>query len=256
MPAAPLLLGFEELLTALWLSLRVGGMWVAIPVFGSAVLPARLRVLLIVATTVLLAITLHERLPIPEPSTPAFWVGAVREILIGLMLGFTLRLAFEAMLLAAELISLAMGLGFAQLNDPLRGTSAPVLGQLFSVATTLVFLTLEGHLRLLEGLLWSYVGPDQSGLADDLLGGTLAWSGFVFTHAVQVAMPALFALLLVNLGFGVISRSAPSLNLLAVGFPAALLIGILLLLLLVPAIVEGAELAIAAGLALVESVLG
>ena len=69
-------------------------------------------------------------------------------------------------------------------------------------------------------------------------------------------MPALFALLLVNLGFGVISRSAPSLNLLAVGFPAALLIGILLLLLLVPAIVEGAELAIAAGLALVESVLG
>lgn len=253
-----LLLGFESIVDGLWFSLRVAGLWIAMPVFGSAVLPARQRLLLTIACTVVLMVALQGRVQIPDPDTPAFWLGAVIELVIGLMMGFTLRLAFESMLLGAELISLAMGLGFAQMNDPIRGTSAPVLGSLFSVTTTLVFLSLDGHMRIFEWLAWSYtVGTGSAGLiAETLLEGTLQWSSWLFVHAVQVAMPALISLLIVNIGFGVISRSAPSLNLLAVGFPAALLLGLAVLLVMAPMLVEKAELAIGAALALIAGVLG
>ncbi len=253
-----LILGFGSIIDGLWFSLRIAGLWIALPVFGSAVLPTRLRLLLTIACTVVLMLALDGKVQVPDPDTPEFWLGAVLELAIGLMLGFILRLAFESMMLGAELISLAMGLGFAQMNDPIRGTSAPVLGSLFSVTITLVFLSLDGHLRIVEWLAWSYVGgPQSSGvIASSLLEGTLQWSGWLFVHAVQVAMPALIALLIVNIGFGVISRSAPSLNLLAVGFPAALLLGLAVVLFMAPMLVEKAELAIGAGLALIADVLG
>ncbi|MGB1558669.1 MAG: flagellar biosynthetic protein FliR [Oceanococcaceae bacterium] len=253
-----LILSADSLLHGLWMALRVGGLWMALPVFGSAVLPVRLRLLLTVACALLLELALGARVSMPPPGSPAFWLGALGEIAIGLLLGFVLRMAFEAMLLGAELISLAMGLGFAQLNDPLRGTSAPVLGQVFTVLTTLIFFSLGGHLRLFEWLAWSYTatpGGGQGMLAWTLLEGSLAWSGWMFSHAVQVAAPALFALLIVNIGFGLISRAAPSLNLLAVGFPAALLLGLILLTLMVPILAEQAEEAIAAGVGLIEALI-
>ncbi|MEN8718869.1 MAG: flagellar biosynthetic protein FliR [Oceanococcaceae bacterium] len=253
-----LLLSFESLVEGLWLSMRVAGLWIALPVFGSAVLPARQRLLLTIATTVLLVLALDGRVDIPEPGTPAFYFSAAMELVVGLLLGFAMRLAFEAMLLSAELISLAMGLGFAQMNDPLRGTSAPVLGSLFSVITTLVFLSLDGHLRMMEWLAWSYLSVPVSGasLAGVLVENMLSWSGWFFVHAVQVAMPALIALLIVNIGFGVISRSAPALNLLAIGFPAALLLGLLVLAVMSPIIVEQAGLAISQALMWVREMVG
>ncbi len=252
-----LLVGFESIVDGLWFSLRIAGLWIALPVFGSSVLPARQRLLLTVACTILLMLALQGKVQIPDPDTPEFWLGAVVELGIGLMMGFILRLAFESMVLGAELISLAMGLGFAQMNDPIRGTSAPVLGSLFSVTITLVFLSLEGHLRVVEWLAWSYIGGPVSNtaIAQSLLEGTLQWSGWLFVHAVQVAMPALIALLIVNIGFGVISRSAPSLNLLAVGFPAALLLGLAVVLIMAPMLVEKSELAVAAALALIADIL-
>lgn len=249
-----LLLSFSMIVEGLWFSMRIAGLWIALPVFGSGVLPVRLRLLLTVSCTILMMMALRGQVDIPDSNTPAFWLGAVREFVIGLMLGFVLRLAFEAMLLGAELISLAMGLGFAQMNDPLRGTSAPVLGSLFSTTVTLVFLTLEGHLRIVEWLAWSYTLPAAL-VGEELHGGILQWSGWVFVHAVQVAIPALISLLIVNIGFGVISRSAPSLNLLAVGFPAALLLGLVVLLIMAPALVAKSEVAIGAALGLVADTL-
>lgn len=249
-----LILSMPLLQEGLWVSLRVGGMWMVMPVFGSAVLPNRIRLLLVIATAALVWVALGDGLSMPAMDGPQFWMAALSELAIGMLLGFVLRLVFEAMLLGAELMSLAMGLGFAQLNDPLRGTSAPVLGQLFSVFTTLVFLSLNGHVYMLQWLLWSYEAPSP-GLAFWLNDGILQWSGWMFIHALQVALPALFALLLVNLGFGVISRSAPSLNLLAVGFPAALLLGLGLLVILAPVLVEKVQVGLEAGYMLIADLL-
>src|SRR5690606_33955733 len=115
----------------------------------------------------------------------------------------------------------SMGLSFAQLADPLRGTSTPVVGQLMLILTTLLFVSMNGHLVLIELLLRSFrTLPAASAVfGAEQLGALLEFSAIVFAGGVLIALPVMTALLVANLALGVVSRSAPSLNLFAVGFP-------------------------------------
>lgn len=219
----------------IWPFLRIGAMLMLAPVFGMTGVPARVRVLLALSLTAALA----PLLPAP-PHFAAFsapWFATLaQQLAIGAALGWILRLVFEAVVLGGELIGLSMGLSFAQLADPLRGVQTPVLSQFFLVLATLMFLALDGHLALVALTARSFellpVGPHGLGAADArALAGFGAW---IFLGGVQIALPAMTALLLVNLSFGVMARAAPSLNALAVGFPVALLFGFAVVLLALP----------------------
>jgi flagellar biosynthesis protein FliR len=134
-------------------------------------------------------------------------------------------------MLAGSLIANSMGLGFAQLADPVNGTSAPVVGVFMTVFATLLRLARGGHILLIELLATSLrtLPPGGAGLgAADLHALALAGAQ-IFSGALRVALPAVIALLLANLAFGVISRAAPSLNLISVGMPVSLLVGLLML---------------------------
>ena len=214
----------------LWPMVRIGGLMASAPVLGNTHVPVRIRVVL----AVLLTLVLAPLLPAPVELTlfsADWWLETARQLLIGVAMGFVLMMVFEAVVLAGEMIAYGMGLSFAQLVDPLRGAGTPVVGQLLMLLGTLLFLSLGGHLRLLEALAVSFRGlpVGGSGLDAESLHALALWGSQLFSAGLQIALPLVVALLLVNLAFGVMSRSAPALSAMSVGIPISLAAGLLLL---------------------------
>jgi flagellar biosynthetic protein FliR len=133
-----------------------------------------------------------------------------------------------------------MGLGFASMIDPQNGQQVPVVAQLYVISTTLIFLGLDGHLLLIKMLLDSFTsfpigidGIDKAGIWS-----IIAWSSRMFAGGLLLAMPVIASLLLVNISFGVATRAAPQLNIFSVGFPVTLMLGILLIWLTLPDVLD------------------
>ncbi len=218
-----------------WVALRLGAMLMVAPMIGTYAVPMRIRVLL--------ALTLSTALAPLFPAAPAAALDAAtvlavtRELAIGAALGFVFRLALEAAALGGEMIAQAMGLSFAQMIDPMRGVQSPVMGQWFTLVAGLCFFALDGHLALVQAVAESYrllaPGATPASLAG-LLDAVPAFAVTMFAAGVGLALPIVFAMLAVNLAFGVLARTAPALNPIAIGLPAALLLGLVLLTALLP----------------------
>ena len=213
-----------------WPFLRIGSLLMAAPLYSAQAVPPRIRLLLALALTV----SLVPVLPAPAPLGlfgSGWWLAFGRELILGVGLGLVLQLVFEGVMLAGELISYGMGLGFAQLVDPLHGASAPMLGQFYQVCATLLFFSMGGHLHIVELVADSFrAAPSGPALpALQSFSALAAFGGLAFRGAVQIALPAVVALLLVNIGFGVMNRSAPALNMMTIGFPLSLSVGLLVL---------------------------
>ncbi|WP_370305738.1 flagellar biosynthetic protein FliR [Sinimarinibacterium flocculans] len=223
-----------------WPLIRISALFMIAPVLGARAVSPRIRLLLALLITVVVA----PLLPAPPVTAllSADWFSTLlQQLLIGLVAGFVLLLVFEAVVMGGELIAFGMGLGFAQLADPLRGASTPVIGQFLTVMATLLFLALGGHLILIEMIVRSFatLPVGSEGLGIDQMGTLLRFAGIVFSGGLQLALPIVIALLTVNLAMGVVSRSAPTLNLFAVGFPVTLVAGLMLIRAGLPALQEG-----------------
>lgn len=220
----------------LWPFSRILGLLAAAPFTGNQRFPSRAKIGLAVMLTILIVPTLPP-LPAIAPNSPAGLGILAQQFLIGLAMGFAMRLVFTAVEMAGELIGLQMGLGFAVFYDPLNASQMPVLGQFLGLIATLAFLAIDGHLLLLSVLAESFrvmpVGGDA--LSDPVIWKVLAsWGGKIMYAALLLALPLIGALLIANLGLGVLTRAAPQLNLFAVGFPVTLAIGFGALLLALP----------------------
>jgi flagellar biosynthetic protein FliR len=216
-----------------WPFARIGGLLMTAPVFGGRSAPARVRLIFALALTMALAPLLPPSAPTPAPLTvftAAWWLRAAQETALGIAFGFVLQLVFEAVVMGGELIGYGMGLGFARLADPIRGADAPVLGAFLRVAFMLLFFAAGAHLRLIEVLADSFKAlPSGASLgAHDML-ALARYGAQLFRGALSIALPAVAALLLVNMAFGAMNRSAPTLNAMSVGFPLTLLVGLVML---------------------------
>jgi flagellar biosynthetic protein FliR len=156
----------------------------------------------------------------------------IQQVIIGIAIGFSLQVLFDAVTLGGQLLANSMGLSFAFNTDPLHGVQTPVLGQLYSMLVMLTFLSLDGHLKLIELLVDGFrtLPIGTSGLGQEGIWSIVAWGSQLFSGALSVALPGVTALLIVNIAFGVMSRAAPQLNLFAVGFPISLVFGLLIVL--------------------------
>lgn len=219
----------------LWPFLRIAALMLSEPLLGHRAIPLRARL----AMSLLLAVVLA---PVVAPS-PAVGLAsaeglaiAVQQILIGLAMGFSMRLLLAAVEMAGSIAGLSMGLGFAVFYDPQNSAQVPVVGQFTGLIAILVFFAINGHLMVLAALAESFrilpIGS-QPLAATGFMRLALA-GGQVFALGVLLALPVLAALLIVNVALGVMSRAAPQLNLFAVGFPLTLLAGFAVLLLALP----------------------
>jgi len=237
----PLLQNFipNELLPQLpaffWTFVRISALLVGAPLFGARTVPARVRVML----AVLLAFVVFPQVAVPGEVSVISPAGALliaRELVIGFALGFLVQMLFGAVAMAGEIIALSMGLAFASVVDPDRGVSVPVIGQYFVVMSTLLFLALNGHLALLQLLIESFglLPPAVAGLNAAGFVELADAAGRMFEAAIMVALPAATVLLVASVSMGLIARSAPQLNIFAVGFPMTLMLGIVALLFSLP----------------------
>ncbi|MGC1547641.1 MAG: flagellar biosynthetic protein FliR [Rhodanobacter sp.] len=212
----------------LWALGRVGGFCLVAPIFGATVIPTRIRVAIVVMLTVVLAPLSPTQLDVFSGAGVATMVS---QVLIGGSVGFVLQLVFQAVSYGGILVGQSMGLGFAEMINPSSGGSVPVLGQFYLVLVTLLFLAMNGHLQVISLLADSFrsLPPGSAGMDSNMLFAVVSAGADLFAGAFRVALPAMTALLLVNIGFAAISRSAPSMNLFAVGFPITICMGFIAL---------------------------
>jgi flagellar biosynthetic protein FliR len=218
-----------------WPFVRIGACFMVAPAFGAGFVPPRTRIVLAGAVALLVVPLIKAPAGI-APFSPAGFIVTAQQVLIGAAIGFALQIVFDSVSLGGQLLANSMGLSFAFNVDPVRGASTPVVGQLYAILVMLTFLTLNGHLTLIEVLVDGFrtmpIGLD--GLGSDGLWSITLWGAQMFAGALAVALPGVTALMIVNLVFGVMSRAAPTLNLFAVGFPLTLALGLVIILIGLP----------------------
>jgi flagellar biosynthetic protein FliR len=240
-----------------WPFTRIGAMLTVAPVFGSLLVPVRVRLGIALVLTMVVAPVLPP-MPQVDPLTASGVMILAQQFLIGLALGFVLQLVFGVFGLVGEIISMPMGLGFASMVDPQNGVSLPILGQFYALLATLTFLSFNGHLMWIGVMADSFrvvpVGTD--GMTAQGVWLVAAFAGDMFSWAVRLALPVMAALLVVNVSFGVLTRAAPQLNIFSVGFPAALFLGFVLIGITLPAVLNKMMPITLDGLARVSAALG
>ncbi|MBK9019719.1 MAG: flagellar biosynthetic protein FliR [Sulfuritalea sp.] len=214
---------------------RVLGLLAMTPVFNNAALPVRVRLVMGLGITFALA----PALPPPPAIEAGSWLGLAviaEQMLIGVMMGFALRIALAALDVTGELIGLQMGLSFATFFDPSSSSQTPVMTQFLGFLTALMFLAMNGHLLTITLLAESFtlLPVSTTPFHAAALWSIVTSAAMMFSLGVMLALPLITALLVTNISLGVLSRVAPSLNLFAVGFPVTLALGFIVLWLTLP----------------------
>jgi flagellar biosynthetic protein FliR len=217
-----------------FLLVRPGTLILSAPAFGGAYAPAPVKV----GLTLVLALALLPATPVPLPASTLGVVGVIaREGAIGLALGTAIRALVAAAELAGQLAGFQMGLSYSAIVDPQSGVRNNLLGSLYGNLAMVIFLLVNGHHAFLRALRDSYdalpIGAGQIGAS--LPQAVIGLLGVVFTFGARLAAPLVAVLVVTELALALVARSAPALNLMVVGAPVRLLIGLILLGLTAPA---------------------
>ncbi|MBB4642480.1 flagellar biosynthetic protein FliR [Rhizorhapis suberifaciens] len=247
---APGLAGVEAQLW-LWLvaMIRPGAAFLAAPIYGTRSVPVQLRLILSLALG--MAALNSVTITIPQGGIATFQgiMLVAGEVLAGLAMGFALQIGYSAAFVAGEVISNAMGLGFASMSDPQSGQSSPVIGTFLSVLATFLLLAMDGHLMLIGFIVKSYQAiPPGVMMSNDAIYSLVMFGGTLFGAGLTIALPVGFALILIQLVMAMLARSAPSLNLFSVGMPAAIICGLVLLAMAAPVMSDAITEALRLGL--------
>lgn len=245
-----------QLWALIFVMVRIGAMFIAAPVFGAVSVPLPVRITLSAAIGFLVMAT-HRITPPEQVFSLLTFLSVASEALVGLAIGFVIQIAFAAPLIAGEAIGSSMGIGFAAAIDPQNGHSSTAIGQFMMTLLTLLFLSLNGHLVLVELVVKSYdaMPPGAGWLEPERLRDIALFGGYAFSAGLLLALPVGFLLLCLNLIVGMLSRSAPALNLFAVGLPASLAVGVVALAIAFPAMGDYMVVIIREGLAATQNLV-
>ncbi len=235
------MIGFTEaqltgwLAPLLWPLLRTLALVGSLPVFGQRAVPMRLKV----GFSLFVAIAAQPALPaqpVVPLDSPAAWALVVQQLLVGLSLGFAVRVIFAAVELGGELIGLQMGLNFAGFFDPATSSQGTSSGRFFGTLVAFVFVIINGHLAVIAAVVRSFdvfaIGAEPFAFLRAVQ--PQSWGAEIFALGLWIALPLVGMVLFVNLLLGLISRVAPQINIFAVGFPLTLAVGLVGMLLTLP----------------------
>jgi flagellar biosynthesis protein FliR len=219
----------------LWPFVRVLGLFTTLPVFGQRMVSVRVRVGLAFFIALCAQASLPA-MPVVQLDTPLAFMLVLQQVLVGMTIGFAVRLVFAAVEFAGELVGLQMGLNFAAFFDPLTATQATASSRLFGTLVAWLFICINGHLLVIAAVVQSFhafpVAPEPFAFLRAMQ--PQVWGAEVFRLGTWIALPMMAMLLFVNLLLGVISRVASQMNVFSIGFPITLGIGLIGMLLTLP----------------------
>ncbi|ALV06200.1 flagellar biosynthetic protein FliR [Roseateles depolymerans] len=212
----------------LWPFIRTLALFAGMPVFSQRAVPQRVKI----GLALFIAVAAQPSLPampvVPLDSLPQLLVVVAQQLLIGLSMGFAVRLVFASLEFAGELIGLQMGLNFAGFFDPSTGSQGTSSSRFLGSMVAFLFIAINGHLMLIQSLVASFqafpVGEEPFRFLR--VAQPQVWGAEVFRMGLWIALPLVTMLLFVNLVLGIISRVAPQLNVFSVGFPLTVSIGL------------------------------
>jgi flagellar biosynthetic protein FliR len=213
-----------------WPFFRVAGFFMVMPLFGTRLVTQRIRLLLALLTSVVITPILPP-MPIIEAVGLETMLIIAQQLLIGIALGFALEVLMQIFILSGQMVAMQTGLGMAQMVDPANGVNTAVVAQWFMIFVNLLFISLNGHLIAIEILTDSFftLPVGGGGLSSDTLMAIVKLARWMFASAIVLALPAISAMLVVNIAFGVMARLAPQLNIFAVGFPVTMMLGLIVI---------------------------
>ncbi|KMN82048.1 flagellar biosynthesis protein FliR [Chromobacterium sp. LK11] len=224
-----------------WPFARIVGLLLVEPVFAYRGVPRRFKAGFALILTVMLAPLLPPLPVVPLVSAEGIAI-LLQQLLIGLAMGFVMRIVISAVEVAGFIMGSQTGLGFAMFFDPMHSAQVPVVSQLLTLFTFLLFLAFDGHQVVLSTLVESYrVLPIGMSMPDQGIKALALWGGHLIEWGVWLAMPVIAALLITNLAIGVMTRAAPQFNIFTFGFPLTLMIGFISIYLTLPMMVPVLE---------------
>lgn len=230
----------SEILAFVLMAMRIGAFWTSWPVFSGGSVPNVIKVLTILAITLcLFPVISHSHLKLDLVSTSVIFLS-IKEVLMGLCLGFMCRLFYFALTMAGNLVATSVGFAQGSMFNPALGTQTTTIETFYTILGTLFFLMIQGHHVLISALVESFdiVPLGMITIKHQIFlssGHTLLK---FFEIAFQLAAPIVATLFFLNFGMGVLGRAVPQLNVLVTSFPVNILAGLLVMIICIPLFVE------------------
>jgi len=220
----------------LWPFFRIAAMVMVAPIFSSNFISQRSRILMAVAISIVIVPNIPVQVPQVDALSAEGLLIIAHQILIGACMGFMLQLLFNAFIVAGQIIAMQMGLGFASMVDPQNGVMVPVISQFYLVFITLIFVSINGHLILIQVMSESFVTLPiaATGLSPFDFRDIVGQASWMYAAGVIIALPAIGSLMMVNLAFGILSRAAPQISPFSIGFPMTIILGFVVMLITLP----------------------
>lgn len=238
----------------IWPLTRILGLIAVAPPFGNNSVPVQVKLMLGVMLALIVAPTI-EPLTGADPLSIAGIMILAQQFVIGMAMGFIIRVVFAGIEMAGEVIGLTMGLGFATFFDPQSQGRTSAISQVLVLVATLLFLILNVHLALFATLVESFKSiPISTSLTMGFSFQKLAiWGEQIFSLGMRLSLPIVAALLITNISLGILTRAAPQLNLFGIGFPITIAVGFLMLGLIMPYLRQPIENAFQNGMEAIQS---
>jgi len=225
-------IGFDipiNIISKFWLIFsRIVGIIFFAPVFSNEAINYILKLSLTLTLSILIFpfIEAHEINIIEHPIN--YLLAITKELLIGIVIGFAVRLVFTGIHLAGDMAGRQMGLGFAEMVSPESGVQMPIIAELYAITSILIFLAIDGHHWLLVAISKSFDVIPFAGLeySTKITEYIVTLSGNIFVIGFRLAAPIICTIFLTNLALGLISRAIPQVNVFILGFPLKITMGL------------------------------
>lgn len=215
---------------------RVTGIFMMTPIFGSRNIPGRVKAsLALLITYILFPLVFNNMAVIPEHFLPYMFM-VVGELIVGLILGFVSSLLFSAIQMAGQILDMQIGFGIVNIIDPTSGQQAPLIGNFKYILALVTFLSINGHHVLLSALFSSFKLIPVTGVVvpvalAEFMVNMITW---MLVIALKISLPVIIALLLTDMALGILARTMPQMNIFVVGVPGKIIIGIFVLSIALP----------------------
>ena len=226
--------GMSQIATFLLVLARVGGIFTTAPVMSNVHVSPTVRVAIALALTFVFVPMVHY--DAADFDMLRYLVVLVKEIVIGLAMGFLVSLMFAAIQMAGAYVDLQVGFGFAQVIDPMSSEHNAVIGQFQNLVATLLFLVVNGHHLMIMGLADSFavVPIGKAAFNPAAAGGMMQVFAIIFIAALKIGAPVVGAIFLTDVALGILARTVPQLNVFILGFPAKIIVGLAVVFAVLP----------------------